>query len=517
MDLKFQSIKMKFLCKIANPNNLLFHLIGIICILWFLLRVLPKPDRFRYPCQQMSMSVASSYIIFWSILFSALFHGLSYKVRQVKKNATIILPIFSIIFILIFSISNGVFAYDEINTGSWIPIQNEPIGIPFGANPGCVVWVWNPNATRENLIGFWWLKINNNQNVIDEMFSNGIQELTDVKNDADAWDILFKYFNQVNGHGDIGYQPGEKIAIKVNLNNCWTPYFGIDNQIDANPYVVRSLLKHLVYTVGVAQSDITIYDAARPIQNWFYNRVCYKNFHILPLAPEFKNINYVDSLGGAAGRQKVEASTEKIYFSDDLGIIKTLPKCVADSKYIINMPQLKKHPRENGVTLSGKNMFGTWIESIEDIHPYLYSAHIMGNTAPQTDLLTHKQIGGKTLLYVGDGLYGTLEDQKIMGKWQMYPFNNDWTNSLFFSQDPVAIDSVMYDFLHVETSPSEGSQNYLHQAAEPPSDIYDPENDGIYNSYSLGVHEHWNSSINIFSSKRYSGTSNNGINFITIQ
>ena len=138
--------------------------------MWFLLRVLPKPDRYRYPCQQMSMSVASSYIIFWSILFSALFHGLSLKVRQVKKNATIILPIFSIIFILVFSISNGVFAYDEINTGSWIPIQNEPIGIPFGANPGGVVWVWNPNATRENLIGFWWLNINNNQNVIDEMF-----------------------------------------------------------------------------------------------------------------------------------------------------------------------------------------------------------------------------------------------------------------------------------------------------------------------------------------------------------
>jgi hypothetical protein len=44
----------------------------------------------------------------------------------------------------------------------------------------------------------------------------------------------------------------------------------------------------------------------------------------------------------------------------------------------------------------------------------------------------------------------------------MYPFNGDWTNSLFFSQDPVAMDSVMYDFLFAEgTNPSEASQNYI--------------------------------------------------------
>jgi len=518
MDFDFHRIKMKFLCKISNPYSVFFHIIGIICIIWFLLRVLPKPDRIRYPCQQISVTVASSYVLFWSIIYSALFYGLVLYIKQVKNNITVVLPIIFIGLILISSTSSEVFANkDEINIGPWIPIPNEPIGIPVGTNPGRVVWVWNPDATRGNSIGFWWMKINNNQNVIDEMLSNGIKELTDGKNNEDAWDILFRYFNQAHGNGDIGYQLGEKIAIKVNLNNCWTPYFMIDNQIDANPYLVRSLLKHLVYTVGVNQSDITIYDAARPMQNWFYNRVCYRNFPTIPLLPEFKNINYVDSLGGALGRQKVEASTKKIFFSYDSSLIKTLPTCVANAKYIINMPQLKKHPRENGVTLSGKNMFGTWIETVADIHPYHYAAHIIGNPAPQTDLFAHKQVGGKTLLYIGDGLYGTLENQKIMGKFQMYPFNNDWTNSLFFSQDPVAIDSVMYDFLHVETSPSEGSQNYLHQAAEPPSGVYDPDNDGIYISNSLGVHEHWNESVDIFSSERYSGPSNIGIDFKTIR
>jgi len=28
----------------------------------------------------------------------------------------------------------------------------------------------------------------------------------------------FRYFNRTHGAGDVGYQPGEKIAIKINLN-----------------------------------------------------------------------------------------------------------------------------------------------------------------------------------------------------------------------------------------------------------------------------------------------------------
>ena len=99
----------------------------------------------------------------------------------------------------------------------------------------------------------------------------------------------------------------------------------------------------------------------------------------------------------------------------------------------------------------------------------------------------------------------------------MYPFNDDWMNSLFFSQDGVAIDSVMYDFLYSEgTGPGEGAQNYLHQAADPPVGVYDPEGDGIFLSESLGVHEHWDETVDIFSSDRYVGPDQNGIDFIAI-
>jgi hypothetical protein len=140
----------------------------------------------------------------------------------------------------------------------------------------------------------------------------------------------------------------------------------------------------------------------------------------------------------------------------------------------------------------------------------------MGNPAPQVDLLAYEHLGGKTLLFLGDGTYGTKVDHKTIAKFLMYPFNDDWTNSLFFSQDPVALDSVMYDFLLTEgTNPIEGSQNYLHQAAVPPENVYDPEGDGIYLSQSLGVHEHWDRTVDIFSSERYVGLSGNGIDYHT--
>jgi hypothetical protein len=75
----------------------------------------------------------------------------------------------------------------------------------------------------------------------------------------------------------------------------------------------------------------------------------------------------------------------------------------------------------------------------------------------------------------------------------------------------------MYDFLLTEgTNPCEGSQTYLHESAEPLPNTYDPENDGIYLSESIGIHEHWNKSIDIFSTDRYIGPSEDGIDFVAM-
>jgi hypothetical protein len=43
--------------------------------------------------------------------------------------------------------------------------------------------------------------------------------LTKKQNEKQAWDQLFRYFNQTKHNQDKGYEAGEKIAIKINENN----------------------------------------------------------------------------------------------------------------------------------------------------------------------------------------------------------------------------------------------------------------------------------------------------------
>jgi hypothetical protein len=504
--------KKQYLQKIIERKGLLFHIIGILSVIWFMIRVLPAPHRSQYPCQQVTMPLSLTYIGFCS----ALTFGFITWIKKVQKKTIAISPAFLIVSILMFSIAGIGFAnpshLGKPTYDPWDPISKQPIGTPMGLYPGRVVWIWNPNATEKDLTGYWWNPQNNNPEVIKEMFSQGLQALVNKTNDQDAWNALFTYFNQQKGKGNVGYTAGEKIAIKVNLNNCYNPpysgkddYETEDNERDAHPDVIKTLLYHLINIIGVEPKDITIYDASRPIPNWFYE----------PISMEYPNIYYVDALGGAPGRTKVQPSETSFYFAD--GVIRTIPVCVKDAEYLINIPLLKQHPINHGVTLSGKNLFGTFIEEVVDLHPYHESGQIIGNMAPQVDLLASEELGGKTLLYIGDGLYATLNDHRTIYHFHMNPFNDDWTNSLFFSQDPIAIDSVMYDFLHTEGPiPIEGSQNYLHQGANPDKNSYDPEGDGIYVSESIGVHEHWDISVDIFSNERYSGIDKNGIDFVPL-
>jgi hypothetical protein len=106
-----------------------------------------------------------------------------------------------------------------------------------------------------------------------------------------------------------------------------------------------------------------------------------------------------------------------------------------------------------------------------------------------------------------DGLWGGSEANDPPRKWSLALFNNDWTSSIFVSQDQVALESVCFDFLKTEFTADNpygcypqisGVDDYLVQASDssywPANVRYDPEKDGTTIS-SLGVHEHWNNAI----------------------
>jgi hypothetical protein len=93
-------------------------------------------------------------------------------------------------------------------------------------------------------------------------------------------------------------------------------------------------------------------------------------------------------------------------------------------------------------------------------------------------------------------------------RWSSAPFHGQWAASLLASQDPVAIDSVGFDFLWTEWKiypHMPGADDYLHEAAlaeNPPSGtFYDPNHaTATVRLGSLGAHEHWNNAEN----KQYS-------------
>ncbi len=69
------------------------------------------------------------------------------------------------------------------------------------------------------------------------------------------------------------YVKGEKIAIKLNLNNG-----GKSNEIDASPQSVYALLDGLVNQFGASQADITLCDPAREDQCSAVSNYCHSAF-----------------------------------------------------------------------------------------------------------------------------------------------------------------------------------------------------------------------------------------------
>jgi hypothetical protein len=201
-----------------------------------------------------------------------------------------------------------------------------------------------------------------------------------------------------------------------------------------------------------------------------------------------------------------------------------LPTCLTESHYLINVALFRPHSMF-GITFCGKNHFGTtyfsrWSPS--PMHGSSDSEH--GDYHCIVDLIGHHQIGGKTLLYIVDGIYSA-SNQSDSTINRMESFNDDWSSSIFTSQDPVAIDSVCLDFLAAESSYSiNGSSGqpdvYLHEAAladNPPSGTFYAPNDDNVRLASLGVHEHWNDADNKQYTKNLDPVNGTGIELTIVE
>ncbi|MBP7050266.1 MAG: DUF362 domain-containing protein [Phycisphaerae bacterium] len=521
-----------------------FPATGLLALLWFLIRVIPKPSRAAYPCQRAAMPLASGFVV-WVV---GLVTGavVSQRFRRLVRESRVVLAGLCVVTAVVVGAASLADwpARLAVMGEPWGP--HGPLGEGKGIHPGRVVWVYDPNATDwdgYNSPERWWQDGHTDPVVVEKMVSQAIRGVAGTDSDAAAWDAIFRYFNDGRGKGDVGYQAGEKIAIKINLTTCNaaggdvnpTTYIkksSVMNRIDNSPQMILALLRQLADTVGADQNDITIGDPTGMVPNYYWDMIY----------PEFPSVRYLDNYGGS-GRTRTEFSDVRMYWSTaDAGgkAPDYLPTAFAEAAYLINFAILKGH--SSGVTLCAKNHYGSILRTPDGYlrpelpglpgqgtYPGYYNLHYSlpnvgwspgtGHYRALVDLMGHSELGGKTVLYLIDGLFGGYYWEAHPYKWNMPPFNGDWPSSLFASQDPVAIDSVGYDFVEAEWpdvvryghSPSSkydmqgGAEDYLHEAAlanDPCSGtFYDPDHSRrTVRLASLGVHEHWNDPVN----KQYS-------------
>jgi len=484
----------------------IFPLAGLVSLIWFLIRVIPKPSRAFYPCQRVAFPLASGFI---AMLLGFVASAMAFKKaklnfarrRYIMGLACAVLSVTAVWFAMTVTAEKSVLADPQS--------VNEPMGTAKGINPGRVVWVHDPDATDWDGPGDGhpWQAEHSNPERIREMISRSVRELTGAAGDTEAWDKLFRYFNKARGKGDVGYKTGEKIAVKVNFVGFIFTHGGVNPEnynletkkdyMSTSPQMLVALVRHLVEKVGVRQSDIAICDSLAYFANE-YEGIIHK---------EYPGVRCMDR-GGKFGRIKMKRSSVPLYWSCNPQGFKQdyVPASFAEAEYLINFANLKAHSG-SGVTLTAKNHYGSLIrwpaeKGYFDMHKDAFSKQT-GIYRNLVDLTGHSQLGGKTVLFLVDGLYCGIHPGDMDNgprRWKSYPFNGDWTSSLLASQDPVAIDSVGYDFLAAEyenPSRKSGVDDFMHEAAQadnPPSGtFYDPDHSGnVKRLSSLGVHEHWN-------------------------
>jgi hypothetical protein len=555
---------------IASKTSL--FIIGLGALIWFVIRVIPKPSRATYPCQQAAFPIASAFVIWLTGALSSLFALKKLKLALASHRiATSLVAGISMIVLIgwITVMPNGIqsaFGINAANDTTFIPAKgfdwkpgepNKPVGVARGIFPGRVIMSRNPEATHwagnwRNRDDQWWLDKNTDIEKVNEMLSVNLQKLTGENNDNDAWARIFQYYNKnTRGLKNRGYMPNEIVAVKINLNN--SSGNKTDNMTDASPQTVLAMVRQLVLHAHVPQNKIIVYDARRTIAPAILTEVW----------REFKDVRFVQEREAGAeqpvnpaygNHHGIEASDWQegiTYSAGNFREAKQIPRQIIEATYLVNLAILKVHSYpynymedggdgETGVTMSGKNHFGS-IKAPWELHAIInpHRSARKNEYSPLVDMASSPNLGGKTILFVLDGLYSGR-------KWRSYPihfpnppFNNrttpyenpEWPSCMLASLDEVALESVGLDILYAQSRNNVEptyhhvprimfrayTDDFMYEMATPdhaPSGTKYMQ--GGKPVKSLGVHEHWDNDRTMRYSRNLDPKKGTGIEFIYI-
>ncbi len=481
-------IRESFLSKIKDYPLI----IGLVSLLWLLFRSGSKPSRINYPCQKTCSINVSVFLVPTFLLYCR---------RIIRRRKLIDIKVFVkpfisavCIFLIILSSQYTINYFQGKRSLKRFEELKKlgPIGKVIGMvpatgmkmyktskyalsdlpSPSRVVSVHNSLATNwDHVTEYHWEYID--QDVVSGMVERGVMVLTGETNIVDAWNTL------------IPYQAGEDVAIKINFNNSYSCGGGDDEGIDAYSETVNAVIEGLI-SIGVTPDHIWITDPSRVIPDRFTERIINSDVQYYSINYSCDHPNYHDV---------VYVDTNSIHVSYVLcpeGEKVRPAQVFVDAEHLINIPIFKSHG--NYVTLALKNHYGSaLIGDYPRGSSYLHQCFETGSYCNRdsanllADINNNPHIRDKTRLIIGEGLFGNPRTNwQETETWAI--FGNDDPNILFFSADPVAISSVMTDYIIEERIisdiwPNTQDHYQLHAAA----------------LLGLGVHDHWDN----FENKNY--------------
>jgi uncharacterized protein (DUF362 family) len=415
--------------------------VGFLSLVWFVLRVGAKPSRIRYPCQRVAAPLASGFLLYVSGMACSLLAYKKYRllIRRMSRGAAVGCLCLAVI------VLGGYFCVRVANVlGISDPVHTHS---PIGSGSPTVVSVYDEEVSDWSGQSDYWNRVD--QNVVNTMMSRAVTAMTGTATTTEAWqDIL------------PGYTSGEIIAVKVNFNNTDALNF------NSLPQPVVALINQLKL-FGFGESQIFVCDASRPISSGSPGSIHY--FFTDTIKTAFPGVTIIDS--GTAGPWSTNEFTT--YSTIDDFVSTPYAKILDDADYLINVPIMRAHPI-SGVTFGFKNHYGsikqiTFGGGVVPLHDGIRESHsgYSQTGVPLVELNSLGVIANKTVLVVGDGIYSNSSTNTS-------PPNRN-PEVILMSKDPVALDSVVFDYFHTLSARQVWHQNYLHLAAQA----------------GLGVHDHY--------------------------